>query len=78
MTINFDTSRIYLLYIEHQVADELSYLRTNKKGSKMSASYSVKKVQPSPRAPTAVDIFAYIWPEEVRGMSLQFKYSKAK
>jgi hypothetical protein len=78
VTIDFEKSRIYLLYIEHQKADELAYLRTNKKGSKMLTSYSVKKVQPSPKAPTSVDIFAYIWPEEVRGMSLQFKYSKIK
>ena len=78
VTIDFERSRIYLLYIQHQRDDALSYLRTNKKGTKMQSSFSVKKVVPSPKAPTSVDIFAYIWPEEVRGMSVQFKYSSAK
>jgi hypothetical protein len=76
--VDFEKSRIYLLYIQHQRADELAYLRTNKKGTKMQSSFSVKKVVPSPKAPTSVDIFAYIWPEEVRGMSVQFKYKSAK
>jgi hypothetical protein len=73
--IDFETTRVYLLYIEHPKTEELTYVRTSKYAEKMLAEYEVK-YGPTATGATTVDIFAYVWPEEVRGMSLKFKNSK--
>jgi hypothetical protein len=74
--VDFETSRIYLLYLEHQKTDELGYVKTIKNGEKTLTEYEVKRSPKADPPKTTVDIFAFIWPEEIRGMGLKFKYTK--
>lgn len=76
--IDFEKTRVYLVFLQHFDSDKVNFSRTTKTNEKTQAEFEVLRPKDGSSTKTKVELMSFIWPVEIRGMGLRFKFKKVE